>query len=357
MAVQSAIYLLERAGHLERSFSSGYRDSERGSSSKSANQRFRSILMLDSAPATKLRVNFNDVGRRAALERRKLREMIEFCYTKYCYRRHILDYFGDRRQWRQCGSCGNCVPSTRKSAVNALTSSGQPRTAPAVAPRPLTEDETLRVRKILACAARMEGRFGKQLLAATLRGSAARNVMQLHLNELSTYGLLKGMRQEELLAYIEALVTAGCLRVSPGEYPTVSLTQMGERVMREQEQVALALSESGKTNEVEEFILSRTASQTYALYCQGLSVEEIAQRRNFTTSTIEGHLLDCINADLPVDVSKFVSSEDRKQIERAITEHGIGKLRPIRDSLPETISYNMIRFVMVEHLQSQKSGT
>ncbi|HLE62153.1 MAG TPA: helix-turn-helix domain-containing protein, partial [Pyrinomonadaceae bacterium] len=337
-----------------RSLSPGYRASERGPSSGSGNQRFRSILMLDSAPAAKLRVNFNDVSKRAALERRKLREMIEFCYTEFCYRGHILDYFGDRHQWRQCGSCGNCAPSARRSAGRSLTSSRQPRTAPPVTPRPLNEEETLRVRKILACSARMEGRFGKQLLAATLRGSAAKNVMQAHLNELSTYGLLKEMRQEDLLAYIEALVNAGCLQVSPGEYPTVSLTEMGGRVMREQEQVALALSERDGINEGE-FIPPKTAFETYALYCRGLSIDEIAQQRNLVTTTIESHLLDCIRAGKKVDISKFVSGEDRKQIERAIAEHGTGKLRPIRDSVPETISYSMIRFVVAEHIRSEKS--
>ena len=102
--------------------------------------------------------------------------------------------------------------------------------------RPLSVDETLRVRKILACATRMKGRFGKTVLAATLRGSAAKNVMQAHLNELSTYGLLKDMRQDDILIYIDASGPARCLRVSPGEYPTVSITELGERVMREQEQ-------------------------------------------------------------------------------------------------------------------------
>ena len=43
--------------------------------------------------------------------------------------------------------------------------------------RALTADENLRVRKILACASRMKGRFGKTVLAGTLRGSAAKNVI------------------------------------------------------------------------------------------------------------------------------------------------------------------------------------
>jgi hypothetical protein len=40
---------------------------------------------------------------------------------------------------------------------------------------------------------------------------------------------------------IDALVAARCLKLSPGAYPTVSITELGERVMREQEKIELAL--------------------------------------------------------------------------------------------------------------------
>jgi ATP-dependent DNA helicase RecQ len=87
----------------------------------------------------------------------------------------------------------------------------------------------------------MNGRFGKKLLTATLRGSAAKQVMNANLNELSTYGLLKDMGQDELEHYVDALISARCLKVKPGAYPTLSTTDLGDRVMREQEKVELAL--------------------------------------------------------------------------------------------------------------------
>jgi ATP-dependent DNA helicase RecQ len=285
MAVQSALYLLERAGHLQRvvnpassarTGSPPWNDRSttgmgaaqaasaagafvpaavvaRDSSAKNASRRARGIVMLDNVPATKLRLMPGDVERRAALERRKLREIIEFCYSEYCYRAHILDYFGDRHHARQCGTCGNCAPHSAArmplsgaDVLSDVRSPGRNRKhqttirAPA-APRALSDDENLRVRKILACASRLKGRFGKNILAATLRGSAAKNVMQSHLNELSTYGLLSDMKQDDILLYIDALCAGGCLRVSSGEYPTISITELGNRVMREQERVDLAL--------------------------------------------------------------------------------------------------------------------
>src|SRR5204863_1892870 len=108
-------------------------------------------------------------------------------------------------------------------------------------PRELTADESLTVRKILACAARMGGRFGKGMLAATLRGSRSSKLAQSGLDQLSTYGILSGMTQDEILLYVDALVAAGCLHVTGGAYPTVSLTQQGNDVMRERETARLAL--------------------------------------------------------------------------------------------------------------------
>jgi len=261
MAVQSALYLLERAGHIARvangpgipNSASPAASSTGESAARNLSRRGRSIIMLDASPGTKLRVNPADVGRRAALERRKLREIIEFCYTEYCYRFSILDYFGDRHHARNCGSCGNCLPTSpaRMPLTSEETLDDSPRSARTrgtrpvpgnpVSPRVLSEDETQRVRKILACAARMKGRFGKTLLAATLRGSSAKNVMQAHLNELSTYGLLNDMRHDDIMLFVDGLCSAGCLQVSKGEYPTVSITELGNRVMREQERVELAL--------------------------------------------------------------------------------------------------------------------
>lgn len=227
MAIQSALYLLERAGHIERTAASRAENGRRMA---------RTILVRDASPMVPLRVDPRQVAGRADLERRKLRELIEFCYTERCYRAHILDYFGDRRHPRQCGACGNCSPREEPSPHLP------PPATVELKPRVPTGEELLRVRKILACAKRMNGRFGKKLLAGTLRGSAAKQIVKARLNELSTYGLLRDMAHEELELYIDALVAAGCLKVVGKQYPTISTTELGDRVMREQAQVELSLA-------------------------------------------------------------------------------------------------------------------
>ena len=376
-------------------------------------RRTRGVLMLDEKPASHLRIRPQEVARRAALEQRKLREMISFCYTESCYRAFILDYFGDPHHAPNCGTCSNCVAPSSEAAARRVN-----RSAPMEEPtalddfvrehvpvaldlereldetsrrkragakaeiaatagageisvtqaRALTEEESLLVRKILACAARMQGRFGKGLLASTLRGSRARNVLQAGLDGLSTYGILDDMTQEELLTYIDALVAANCLRVTGGAYPTVSLTSLGGDVMRERANVELALPETAlsalstaaynnasaaKTLKAKSVT---TVDETFAFYAEGLSIEEICERRGLTEITVEKHLAECIMQGRAFDISRHVSDADRALIEIAIDQLGTQLLRPLRDALPPHINYRMIRFVVAD-VQREKQET
>jgi ATP-dependent DNA helicase RecQ len=360
-------------------------------------RRTRGVLMLDEKPASSLRIRPQEVARRAALEQRKLREMISFCYTDSCYRAFILDYFGDPHHAPNCGTCGNCSTLKRDEGArrpnpsapldeptsfddfvrehvpvaldleHELDESSRMRRAGEQAEdaatiaasreisvtqaRALTDEESLLVRKILACAARMQGRFGKGLLASTLRGSRARNVLQAGLDELSTYGILDDMTQEELMTYIDALVAAGCLKVTGGAYPTVSLTALGGDVMRERASVELALPETSlsalasttfshaPTAKASKAKAVSTVDETYALYTEGLAIEEICERRGLTEITVEKHLAECIMQGRAFDISRHVSDADRARIEIAIEQLGTQLLRPLRDALPPHFTY------------------
>ncbi len=41
-------------------------------------------------------------------DRERLKQMTFYCHTKYCYRKFMLNYFGERAE-SFCGSCGNCL--------------------------------------------------------------------------------------------------------------------------------------------------------------------------------------------------------------------------------------------------------
>jgi uncharacterized protein YpbB len=222
------------------------------------------------------------------------------------------------------------------------------------------------VRKILACAARMNGRFGKGMLASTLRGSRSAKLAQAGLDRLSTFGLLSGMTQEEILLYVDALVAAGCLQVLGGTYPTIALTREGAEVMRERAEARLPLpplapapARSADSSRPAPRAASQpktsTADETWALYEQGLSVEEICQQRGLTEMTVEKHLADCIAEGRPFDLSRHVTETDCAEIARAVEQLGADRLKPLREALPRHITYRMIRFA-VAHLRRAQGG-
>jgi uncharacterized protein YpbB len=223
--------------------------------------------------------------------------------------------------------------------------------------RPLDEEETLIVRKILACAARMKGKYGKERLVGTLRGSKAKQIIEAGLNELSTYGILVHLSQEEVVMFVDALIKAECLKATGGAYPTIFITKLGEDVMRERQQVELllkfepekpkAITPSGASSGE----ATNTIEETYALYGRGLSVKEISRQRNLKESTIEAHLAECILRGLDVKVSDFVSDTDKNLVEAKVKEIGASKLSPIKEALPEHIGYGTIRLVIAEMMR------
>jgi hypothetical protein len=51
------------------------------------------------------------------------------------------------------------------------------------------------------------------------------------------------MAQDDITAYVKALIQASCIAVGRGQYPTVSLTDFGREVMTSRAEVMLDLPE------------------------------------------------------------------------------------------------------------------
>lgn len=356
LAINSALVYLEKAGHLQR-----------------ASGGASGIRILDRVSRFDLRVDWDELLNRRAAEDAKLREMVKFAYYEKCLRRFILNYFGDRKQAANC-RCSNCQQhvkwseieaAARQSSQQSIQQSGSHK-AFADGPRPLSGEEHLTARKILSCVARMDGRFGKGVVAAVLRGARESNIFDHGLDQLSTYGLLRDYSQDDLTRFLNALILAGCVQQTSAELPIVCLTELGRQVMQDRTRIELdlegvaadwtdAVTESApkppkKTLEARLAELnsqpSETQEKSYELYRQGLTIEEIAERRNLRPSTITDHLTLLITAGREVNLDRLLAAEDRQLIEEAARQHGLEGLKPIKEALPERISYGSIRLVV-----------
>jgi len=141
----------------------------------------------------------------------RLDKMIGYCKTTNCLRGYILDYFGEQHG-EKCGNCGNC-----DSVVTE-------------------KDITTQAMMILSCTKRIQDRLGYSvgitILMRVLRGSKDKRVLELGLDTLSTYGLMKTVPRVELRELIECLETQGYLHTDPAHQTIVLTKQSGEVLFR-----------------------------------------------------------------------------------------------------------------------------
>ena len=92
-----------------------------------------------------------------------------------------------------------------------------------------------------------------------------------------------------------------------------------------------------------------TVLVTYELYQEGHSIEEIAQMRGLTRFTVENHLVNCVARDLTIDFEPFMTKEQERLIQEAIQQVGITLLKPIKELLPEEVTYTAIKLVIEKY--------
>ena len=135
------------------------------------------------------------------MEQDRLAVMTDYCKTDRCLRGAILDHFGQDHA-DSCGNCGNCQGIFEEA------------------------DITVPAQMILSCVKRVRDRLGyhvgASLVSQVLRGSKNRRVLELGLDQLPTYGLMRDTSQEQLRAYLDCLSSQGLVFTDP-EHATLRL--------------------------------------------------------------------------------------------------------------------------------------
>jgi ATP-dependent DNA helicase RecQ len=83
--------------------------------------------------------------------------------------------------------------------------------------------------------------------------------------------------------------------------------------------------------------------ETYTLYKDRLSLKEIANKRELAMKTVEDHLLLCAQQGMVIEFSELIPAEFLPLIESAVAEAGSERLKPIKELLPNEVSYFMIK--------------
>jgi len=200
--------------------------------------RGRAIRMIErAAPFGTLKVDFETYEKRRQCEYDKLNRVVAFAESSRCREREILSYFGETDS-PPCGRCDNCrrrgLGRTSTEAATASRDDAASRTESKPPEHVEINDPLLEVvRKALSGVARSRSRFGKNVVAQMLCGSNSAKMKKFGLQKLSTYGLLSGFKQDEVVELLDALLTVGCLeQVEQDKFrPTVHLTDRGQQIM------------------------------------------------------------------------------------------------------------------------------
>ena len=135
--------------------------------------------------------------------------MVGYCKTKECLRGYLLDYFGQKHP-EICGNCGNC-----RGEFESV-------------------DITREAQMILSCVKRIHDKLGYavgiSVIGRVLRGSRDKRVLELGLDNLSTYGLLKDKTRTQIRAMADHLEGMEYL-LTEAEHQTVHLTPNASRVL------------------------------------------------------------------------------------------------------------------------------
>ncbi len=335
----------------------------------------------------------------------KLKAMVDYCHTEKCLQGTILHYFGDDRPGYSCGKCSNCIDE--REAV----------------------DITRESQMIFSTIKRVNERFGKTMIAQILKGSKSKRIKELHLDQVSTFGLLKSHTQQEIVDMIDFLTAEQYILLTESKYPTLVLQEKTLPVLKSEETISkkvarkpVAIEEddelftqlrtlrkqiadrdnvppyvvfadstlremsakapSSREEMLEikgvgdmkyekygdaflELLSSANAKPTssddashmasFKLFEEGKDIQAIAATRSLSPSTIEGHLLKAIEENRIEDISGFVDQDTEIAILNQASSIGYDKLKPLKDALPDSISYFQLKVTLTKHRQTTKS--
>ena len=149
----------------------------------------------------------------------KLQQIIDLVYSNDCYRKNILNYFGEEFE-NKCDNCSNCLN------------------------RGIMVDKSEDAMKVISCIIRMKRSYGINMIVDVLRESKNKKVINLGFNTLSTYGIMKNYKSEDLKIFINTLISHGYLDMvesvsGNNSFATIRINNMSKEVIKGNKKVML----------------------------------------------------------------------------------------------------------------------
>jgi superfamily II DNA helicase RecQ len=232
------------------------------------------------------------------------------------------------------------------------------------------------VRIVLSGAARMKGRFGKQMLARMLIGSKAKELSKGGLDRLSTYGLLAKLKESEAMLLIDALLAARLLmQVEETPHrPLIRLTPRGEEVMKGSaelterlnldKRLASRLQPIERSAESPRRAIHAPAPKvnhvdaphywTCRVLASGFTAEECCQIRGLSHDELQDQLLRAAQDGQPVDPRWVLSSAQIASLDEVLKRISGSQLSERLSTLPAGVNQRQARLYLLTRSQAKR---
>lgn len=293
----------------------------------------------------------------------KLEQVKKLLFSPSCRKRFILEYFGDKEDLENlgdsCGACDYCIDREKFKNGNFTN---------------LVQLSVFEI--VLDVIARYHQKFGVNLIAGFLVGSADKKIIERQMDRDESCGILREYSTELVVAVIESLIRSGYLEKTEGMYPLLGITGKGkfstsrEQMMKQEESelqshVALKAktavfkkgsSSKGKASSGAGKAAKKTTGGTYEetlrLLKSGMNLKEIAKERDVAAITIESHIVKLYETKKlsPADVARLTNPEHLARVRELLRDEFTGKiekLRPIKDRL-EALNLPLISYFEIK---------
>lgn len=328
----------------------------------------------------------------------KLKAMVDYCHTEKCLQGAILHYFGDERPNYKCGKCSNCIDEresvdiTRESQMIFSTIKRvNERFGKTIIAQILKGSRSKRIKELNLAQVSTFGLLSRQtqqeiidmidFLTAEQYITLTDSKYPTLILQEKTIPVLKGQDaihkkvarkpesievNDELFEKLRTLrkqiadrdgvppyvvFADNTLREMSDRLPTtraqmLEIKGVGETKFEKYGSTFLDLLESHTTRHDS----SEKASHlvTYEMFSEEKDIPMIAATRGLSVSTVEGHILKSIEEGLLKDVDRLMSDDTENTILEQANSIGDEKLKPLKEALPEEISYFQIKAVLTK---------
>lgn len=280
------------------------------------------------------------IGDAAERERgwQRYREVEQFVASMECRQRYVCKHFGEQPKWERCGTCDMCTGTPDWLMVEATRSRGRRRVNASNAP---TEPQVRGEHR--SADAGLSGPDAQ--LREYLREWRRNTARELG---IAAFLVLHDTALDALCAAKPSTLQA--LRGVSG-FGDKKVERYGQEIL----EALQRFNKGERASDTWHAAASQPREDTLQFLQEGRTFEEIAQIRGRKVSSVVDLVVKLMEEGEVFFDAKWLSAERYAQIASAIQQFGKERLKPVKEALPEEISYEEIRLVAAD-MRMKKSA-